>query len=141
MPVSEHPEMDPSVFCGIFPDRPFALVDLSPGEPPYDVKLLSYPYKKIDLESKKIPSDELIEEFFDFVEGLLQKDANYVIGTHCNYGYNRTGYFLCSFLIQRRGFTVEEALRVFSTSRAPGIRHQHYIDSLFIKYKRYTVKN
>jgi len=39
MPVSEHPEMDPSIFCGIFSDMPFVLVDLTPGELPYVLSL------------------------------------------------------------------------------------------------------
>ena len=56
------------------------------------------------------------------------------IGVHCHYGYNRTGFFLVCYLVERLGYELEDAIEEFRVKRAPGIRHKHFIDALFVKY-------
>lgn len=57
---------------------------------------------------------------------------------HCHYGFNRTGFFVCSYLIEKLGYSVEGALEAFCNARPQGVRHQHFIDELWWRYGRGT---
>lgn len=57
-----------------------------------------------------------------------------LIGVHCHYGFNRTGFFICSYLIERERYGVQQAIDTFMSSRPPGIRHEHFLDQLFVRY-------
>jgi protein-tyrosine phosphatase len=57
-----------------------------------------------------------------------------VIGVHCHYGFNRTGYFIVCYLIERCGFGVKEAIEAFAKARPNGIRHSHFLDRLHVRY-------
>lgn len=59
---------------------------------------------------------------------------DHVIGVHCHYGFNRTGYFLVCYLVERCGYGVQEAIDAFATARPNGIRHSHFLDRLFVRY-------
>ena len=56
------------------------------------------------------------------------------IGVHCHYGFNRTGFLICCALVEKRGMGVEEAMEEFRRQRPPGIRHGHFVDTLFVRY-------
>lgn len=32
------------------------------------------------------------------------------IGVHCTHGINRTGYFICNYMVHRLGFNVQDAI-------------------------------
>lgn len=49
----------------------------------------------------------------------------------------RTGFFLVSYLVEKEGWKVEDALAEFAEKRPPGIKHDHFINELF---KRYAMK-
>ncbi|KAF2816698.1 alpha/beta-hydrolase [Mytilinidion resinicola] len=57
-----------------------------------------------------------------------------LIGVHCHYGFNRTGFFLVCYLVERLGYSLPAALREFETARPPGIRHEHFKDALYVRY-------
>lgn len=38
----------------------------------------------------------------------------------CSYGFNRTGFVLCVYLIEELGMTADQALQAFARSRPPG---------------------
>lgn len=61
-------------------------------------------------------------------------DSSNTIAVHCHYGFNRTGFFICSYLIQEQGMPVEQALNAFKKVRSPGIRHSHFINELYVRY-------
>lgn len=58
----------------------------------------------------------------------------YYVGVHCHYGFNRTGYFIVCYLVERCGLQVQQALDVFAKARPNGIRHSHFIDRLALRY-------
>ena len=39
-----------------------------------------------------------------------------------DYRFNRTGFFICCYMIERLGVSVPDALRYFADARPPGIR-------------------
>lgn len=52
----------------------------------------------------------------------------------CRYGFNRTGFVVCSYLCEACGYSVEEAVAAFAVSRPPGIRHEHFRAELYARY-------
>jgi protein-tyrosine phosphatase len=70
----------------------------------------------------------------DEVRGAREKGEQGLIGVHCHYGFNRTGFFLVCYMVERLGYRVEEAIEEFRRARAPGIRHAHFVDALHVRY-------
>lgn len=58
----------------------------------------------------------------------------YAIGVHCHYGFNRTGYFIVCYLVDRCGMDVQQAIEMFAKARPNGIRHSHFLDRLECRY-------
>lgn len=50
------------------------------------------------------------------------------------YGFNRTGFVVCSYLCQACGLTVEQALESFAAARPPGVKHEKFIRELHARY-------
>ena len=119
-----------------------AVVDISHESPVYDPKGLDkggIEYHKFPTVSKIPPTLEETKDFTKLVDELRTKPADTksndgLIGVHCHYGFNRTGYFICSYLIEREGFGVQQAIDEFGIKRPPGIRHEHFLDALFVRY-------
>lgn len=50
------------------------------------------------------------------------------------YGFNRTGFVVCSYLCQACGLSVEQALESFAAARPPGVKHEKFIRELHARY-------
>lgn len=114
-----------------------AIIDISREEPPYDPSSFTrIKYHKFPTVSKIPPTKKEVEEFIQLVDGILQEypDPNTNVAVHCHYGFNRTGFFLCSYLILKLNVPIKEALLRFKKSRSPGIKHPHFIDELYVRY-------
>lgn len=57
-----------------------------------------------------------------------------MIGVHCTHGFNRTGFLICAYLIDRFDFSPEAAVAEFARVRPPGIYKQDYLRELFRRY-------
>lgn len=118
------------------------VIDISHESPVYDPKGLEIggiEYHKFPTVSKIPPSAEEVKDFIRVVDQLRSKPASphnrgALVGVHCHYGFNRTGFFLCSYLIEKERFGVQQAIDEFRTRRPPGIRHEHFLDTLFVRY-------
>lgn len=118
------------------------VIDISHESPVYDPKGLEMggiEYHKFPTVSKIPPSPEEVKDFIRVVDQLRSKPASphnrgALVGVHCHYGFNRTGFFLCSYLIEKENFGVQQAIDEFRTRRPPGIRHEHFLDTLFVRY-------
>lgn len=118
------------------------VIDISHESPVYDPKGLEtggIEYHKFPTVSKIPPTPEEVKDFIRLVDQLRSKPASphnggALIGVHCHYGFNRTGFFLCSYLIEKERFGVQQAIDEFRTRRPPGIRHEHFLDTLFVRY-------
>uniref|UniRef100_A0A8K9X6Q3 RNA guanylyltransferase and 5'-phosphatase n=1 Tax=Oncorhynchus mykiss TaxID=8022 RepID=A0A8K9X6Q3_ONCMY len=42
-------------------------------------------------------------------------------GVHCTYGFNRTGFLICAYLVEKMDWSIEAAVAAFAQARAPGI--------------------
>lgn len=91
-------------------------------------------YVKIQTPGQIVPPQHLVERFFEVVDYYLDshKNDNSLIGVHCTHGVNRTGYMLCRYLIQRLGYSFNEAVEAVGKSRGHSIRRIAYIKNLGI---------
>ena len=131
----------PAIFVKDWRDKIKAVIDISHESPVYDPRKLDeggIQYHKFPTVSKIPPTPEEVKDFIALVDRLRARpsdDADQrLIGVHCHYGFNRTGFFICSYLIEREQFSVQRAIDEFQSGRPPGIRHEHFIDTLFVRY-------
>lgn len=114
------------------------VVDISKDQPVYDPRGLEragVQYHKFPTVSKVPPPAHEVDAFVQLIDDLRGRgDGSKLIGVHCHYGFNRTGYFIVCYLVERCGFGVQEAIEAFATARPNGIRHSHFLDRLYVRY-------
>ncbi|KAI9847719.1 MAG: hypothetical protein M1837_001967 [Sclerophora amabilis] len=123
------------------------VIDISHESPVYDPRGLEkggIDYHKFPTASKIPPTKEEVKVFNELVDRLLGHEPSSPsegldnkstqIGVHCHYGFNRTGFFIVCRLVERQGYSLQDAIDEFAIQRAPGIRHEHFIDTLFVRY-------
>ncbi|KAJ6144404.1 hypothetical protein N7470_008299, partial [Penicillium chermesinum] len=126
-----------------------AVIDISHENPVYNPATMEkggVHYVKQPTVSKIPPTEDEVRDFIALVDRLQGdiddkvKNKEYpakprpLVGVHCHYGYNRTGFLITSYLVERLGFGVQDAIDEFNRCRPPGIRHAHFIDTLFVRY-------
>ena len=136
----------PDIFVRNWKGKIKAVIDISHESPVYDPKGLDeggIEYHKVPTVSKIPPTAEEARDFIRLVDRLRttpSESANHhdddevLIGVHCHYGFNRTGFFICCYLIEKEHFGVQQAIDEFARTRPPGIRHEHFLDQLFVRY-------
>ncbi|KKA20851.1 Polynucleotide 5'-phosphatase [Rasamsonia emersonii CBS 393.64] len=149
-------EHNPVLFSQRWKDKIYAVVDISHENPVYDPNQLEkggIHYHKHPTVSKIPPTPDETRDFIGLVDRLereitdkMEKEKQQgegegegectrpLVGVHCHYGFNRTGFLIVSYLIERKGFSVQGAIDEFEKCRPPGIRHEHFIDTLFVRY-------
>jgi protein-tyrosine phosphatase len=118
-----------------------AIIDISHDNPVYDPKGLEeggIEYYKFPTVSKQPPMKYEVKTFIDLVDRVKlqahEQGKTGLIGVHCHYGFNRTGFFLVCYLVEKLGYRLEDAIETFQQARPPGIRHSHFIDELHVRY-------
>lgn len=131
-------EHTPTVVAKKWAGELCAVIDISHDNPVYDPKGLEdggIAYYKFPTVSKQPPSRDEVEAFIALVDKIrAEKQGKGLIGVHCHYGFNRTGFFLVSYLVERLGYCAQDAIEAFYNARPPGIRHSHFIDELHVRY-------
>ncbi|KAL1596643.1 hypothetical protein SLS60_009291 [Paraconiothyrium brasiliense] len=133
-------EHSPKIFVRQWAGKLRAVVDISHDSPVYDPKGLEaggITYYKFPTVSKQPPTKDEVRAFIELIDKIRNEkkdDDESLIGVHCHYGFNRTGFFLVSYLIEKLGFKVQDAIDIFQQARPPGIRHNHFIDELHVRY-------
>lgn len=137
----------PAIFASKWSNQVYAVIDISHDSPTYDPNVLEQhgiQYHKFPTVSKIPPTVEEARDFIALID-RLRSEVNQqsvsaaaislpAIAVHCHYGYNRTGFFIVSYLIEKEGYRVQDAVDEFERKRAPGIKHEHFIDTLFVRY-------
>ncbi|KAF9311338.1 hypothetical protein BG003_007510 [Podila horticola] len=128
----------PSAFLAQHPEVGF-IVDISLDTPPYrttDFDATSITYTKLPTVSKIPPSKDDVKRFISHCKACWAEKPGVDIAVHCHYGFNRTGFMLCSYLIEEQKYSVSEALAHFQETRPPkGIRHEHFKGELYLRYE------
>ncbi|KAM9914272.1 hypothetical protein OXX69_000800 [Metschnikowia pulcherrima] len=115
-----------------------AIVDISADIPPYAPKSLQHiKYYKCATVSKVAPDQSAVRRFIQLVDDILAAtdEPHPLVAVHCHYGFNRTGFLICCYLIERLGWSVREAVEGFKRAKSPGIKHPHFIDALYVRYE------
>ncbi|KAG0085513.1 hypothetical protein BGZ93_000632 [Podila epicladia] len=128
----------PSAFLAQYPEVGF-IVDISLDAPPYrttDFDATSITYTKLPTVSKIPPSRDDVKRFIAHCAACWAEKPGVDIAVHCHYGFNRTGFMLCSYLIEEQKYSVSEAIAHFQETRPPkGIRHDHFKGELYLRYE------
>ena len=129
------PEHSPESFAAKYP-KVALVVDLSHSESPYmDSDPHIKRYIKLSTVSKSLPDPREVEQFIKVVDSFFQESKNKdEIAVHCHYGFNRTGFMICAYLVERQHLTITDAINMFATARPPGIKHQYFKDELILRY-------
>ncbi|XP_073445692.1 mRNA-capping enzyme isoform X4 [Dendrobates tinctorius] len=93
--------------------------------------------KYIKLQCKghgECPSKENTETFIRLCEKFADRSPDELIGVHCTHGFNRTGFLICAFLVEKMDWSIEAAVATFAHTRPPGIYKADYIRELFQRY-------
>lgn len=136
----------PAAVVARFP-RVGLVIDLSKDAPPYRTDDGVLPaYVKLPFVSKMVPGTAEVALFLDMARAFVRDSKNKnkknfgdVIAVHCHYGFNRTGFMICCYLVEEARLDVGEAIRRFARARPPGIKHQHFKDELYLRYAPRTV--
>ncbi|KAK4661754.1 uncharacterized protein QC763_707360 [Podospora pseudopauciseta] len=121
------------------------VIDISHDTPVYEpnnLRVWQVSYHKVATVSKIPPSRADIDRFIEKVDEIRAKQTKFEIGVHCHYGFNRTGFLIVCYLVERLGWKVEDAIEHFAQARPNGIKHAHFRDRLHLMYpkspKRYV---
>jgi protein-tyrosine phosphatase len=99
-----------------------------------DLKDSGLEYIHMQLVAKVLPPPEAIDEVERVADAFWAVHPDRYIAIHCAYGFNRTGFVVCSYLCQARGLSVHEALRAFAVARPPGVKHAKFVGELYERY-------
>lgn len=127
---------NPKNFEKIHPEI-YAVIDIGSDTPSYDpAEFGRIKYVKYKTESKVTPDDVTIVKFLETMDELLRERDNeeQFVVVHCHYGQNRTGFLICCYLIEKLGWSVNEAIDAFEVSKPPGIKHVHFKNALHLRY-------
>ncbi|XP_017487302.1 PREDICTED: mRNA-capping enzyme isoform X1 [Rhagoletis zephyria] len=81
------------------------------------------------------PSPEQTQSFIEIVDNFINERPFDIVAVHCTHGFNRTGFLIASYLVERLDYSIETALAIFAEARPPGIYKQDYINELFRRYE------
>ncbi|XP_018798630.1 PREDICTED: mRNA-capping enzyme [Bactrocera latifrons] len=81
------------------------------------------------------PSPEQTQSFIEIVDRFVNERPFETVGVHCTHGFNRTGFLIASYLVERLDYSIEAAIAIFAEARPPGIYKQDYINELFRRYE------
>ncbi|KAF2124395.1 hypothetical protein P153DRAFT_426442 [Dothidotthia symphoricarpi CBS 119687] len=129
----------PTVVAAEWAGKLCAIIDISHDNPVYDPKGLEdggIAYYKFPTVSKQPPLKDEVQAFIALVDKIRAEGKQGLVGVHCHYGFNRTGFFLVCYLIECLGYRAQDAIDAFQQARAPGVRHSHFIDELHVRYCR-----
>ncbi|XP_065091008.1 RNA/RNP complex-1-interacting phosphatase [Ochlerotatus camptorhynchus] len=89
-------------------------------------------HKKILTKGHEVPKRSLVNQFIRTVNDFLGDEQNKdkLIGVHCTHGLNRTGYFVCAYMILIQGQAPKSAIHSFNEARAHSMERANYLNSL-----------
>ncbi|KAJ8917449.1 hypothetical protein NQ315_005496 [Exocentrus adspersus] len=80
------------------------------------------------------PSVEQTNAFIELIHLFITKNPLQQIAVHCTHGFNRTGFLIVSYLVEKMDCSLEIALDMFAKARPIGIYKQDYIEELYRRY-------
>jgi hypothetical protein len=97
-------------------------------------------YEWIKCEGHVTPAPTILMNFCNIVNKFLYDNPSKLVGVHCTHGLNRTGYFICSFMVLVMQILPHVALKSFSEARGYEIERKNYISSIISHDKNLELK-
>lgn len=111
------------------------IIDLSNHETLYAEDIPPFlQYQHVQLVAKVFPDQAQVDQVIDLAEKYWADNPTRHIAIHCAYGFNRTGFVVCSYLVQALGMSVDEALAAFEEARPPGVKHERFVQELHRRF-------
>ncbi|XP_072409825.1 mRNA-capping enzyme isoform X4 [Chiloscyllium punctatum] len=114
------------------------LVDLTNTSRFYDrTEIEKEGIKYVKLQCKghaECPTEEVTNMFIRLCEHFIMQHPMELIGVHCTHGFNRTGFLICAYLVEKMDWSIEAAVATFAQARPPGIYKGEYLQELFSRY-------
>lgn len=99
------------------------------------IERMEISYLKLAMRGhKQPPTCEETKAFVDICHNFISKNPLSVIGIHCTHGFNRTGFLICAYLIEKHDYPADAAVATYAACREPGIYKAEYIEELFRRY-------
>lgn len=86
------------------------------------------------LSRHRAPNVQQTRMFIDTCYDYLKNNPSSIVGVHCTHGFNRTGFLICAYLIEKLNFSVVDAVKLFAACRPPGIYRQNIVNELYHRY-------
>ncbi|KAI8483746.1 hypothetical protein Bbelb_385380 [Branchiostoma belcheri] len=80
------------------------------------------------------PNEEQTSAFVNLCANWIARNPTDLIGVHCTHGFNRTGFLIVAYLVEKHSWSVEAAVQAFTVARPPGMYKGHYLEELFRRY-------
>ncbi|KAF2365927.1 mRNA capping enzyme catalytic domain [Trinorchestia longiramus] len=96
-------------------------IDLTNTNRFYDAKEVGAYCKHVKLSCRghsEAPTKESVQAFIKVVANFRSKCPTKAIGVHCTHGFNRTGYMICSYLVEQEGISCDLAVQLFAKARS-----------------------
>ncbi|CAG9858499.1 unnamed protein product [Phyllotreta striolata] len=113
-------------------------IDLTNTTRFYNHKIIKeFDCKYVKLQCKghgETPSTDQAREFIRVVHDFITNHPLERIAVHCTHGFNRTGFLIVSYLVEKMDYSVVVALQMFAEARPIGIYKKEYISELYRRY-------
>lgn len=83
---------------------------------------------------EQAPTKDEYENFLKAVDEVGALPTGVYIAVHCTHGFNRTGFCITRYLVDRVNMSLPDALETFASCRKPGIYKNDYIEVLYQIY-------
>ncbi|CAG0898456.1 unnamed protein product [Darwinula stevensoni] len=80
------------------------------------------------------PSPDQTRTFIEVCDAFIRQNPLLAVAVHCTHGFNRTGFLISSYLIEKCDWAVDAAVTTFAENRPPGIYKGDYLQELFRRY-------
>ncbi|CRK97319.1 CLUMA_CG010713, isoform A [Clunio marinus] len=97
---------------------------------PNDWRRYNIEYKRIKTQGHVVPSQSNLVDFCATVKKFLMKSPEKLVGVHCTHGLNRTGYFVCSYMVLCNNVSPSDALKSFCEARGHEIERRNYVNAV-----------
>ena len=117
------------------------VIDLSNHDCLYSDGILETGVRRVHVRNvaKSVPGVDAVAEVIETASAFwndarFPKNAEKYVAIHCAYGFNRTGFVLCCYLVEKCGLSAAQALAAFAEARKPGVKHERFREALRRRY-------
>ncbi|XP_053205509.1 mRNA-capping enzyme-like [Panonychus citri] len=112
-------------------------IDLTNTNRFYNKEIVEKEIKYVKIECRghgECPSPEQTRTFVNICHQFFCKEPMKKILVHCTHGFNRTGFLISAYLVERQDWSIEASVREFAKCRHPGIYKGDYLETLFSRF-------